>query len=75
MFHQKQIEGQLFVIQALKQGEHVSALIGGSEVVGVFNAAFNALQFGQLTQIEFIQEGSRKLLGNGRKNSHGLEGD
>jgi len=74
MFHQKQIEGQLFVIEALKQSEHVSTLVGGGEVVGVFNAAFNALQFGQLTQIEFGQEGGCKLLRNGRKNSHGLEG-
>ena len=59
--------------ESLKQGEHIGALIGCGEIVGVFNAAFDALQFGQLTQIEFGQEGCCKLLGYGRKNSHGLK--
>jgi hypothetical protein len=42
MLHEEQIEGQLFVVEAFKQGEHIFAEVGGGEIVGVFYAAFNA---------------------------------
>ena len=43
MLHEEQVEGQLFVVEAFKQGEHIFAEVGGGEIVGVFNATFDAL--------------------------------
>jgi hypothetical protein len=44
------------VRQALKQGEDVLALIGCSEIVGVFNPALNAAQSGELAQIQGLHQ-------------------
>ncbi len=55
-FHQEQVKGQLFVGEALKQGEHILSMGGGGEVVGVFNATFDAAQGGELAQVEGLHQ-------------------
>ena len=44
MLHQVQIKRQLFVAQSLEHSQDIFALIGGEEVVGVFDAAADALK-------------------------------
>jgi hypothetical protein len=47
VLHEAQVEGQLRVRQALEQGEHPGAAIGGDEVVGVLDAGTDRRQLGQ----------------------------
>ena len=56
VFHQQQIKRQLRMCQALEQGEHILALIGGGEVIGVFDTAFDAAQGSELAQIQGLQQ-------------------
>jgi len=56
VLHQKQVKRQLLVCQALEQGEHIFALVCRGEVVGVFNAAFDAAQGGELTQVQGLHQ-------------------
>ena len=56
VLHQVQVKRQLRVRQALEQRQHPFALAGGGEVVGVLDAAFDAVQLGQLAQVERAQQ-------------------
>ena len=70
MLHQIQVKGQLLGAQALEQGQHPFALVGGQKVVGVFNTTLNATQFGQLTQGNTTQQLARVFVGDFGKNGH-----
>ena len=58
VFHQLQIKRQLRTCQPLEQGYHKGALVGGGEVVGVFDAASAAFQILQLAQPKLAQKGA-----------------
>ena len=56
MLHQVKIKRQLFLGQALEQGEYVLAFGRGGEVVGVLNPAFDAAQLGQSPQVQGLDQ-------------------
>ena len=56
VLHEEQVKRQLLVRQAFEQGEHILTLIGGGEVVGVFNPALNAAQSGELAQVQGLHQ-------------------
>ena len=61
MRHQLEIERQLHRPQLLEQREHVAALRGGDEVVGVLDAGEDAAQVGEMTHRIALEPG-RQLL-------------
>ncbi len=71
VLHQEQIKRQLFLGQALEQGEHVIALGRGGEVIGVFDAALNAAQFCQFAQVQGLHQLGRLGLGDFGEYRHG----
>ena len=75
VLHQVQVERQLLGGEALEQGQHIvgwlPVLVGGDEVVGVFDAAFDAAQGAQLTQAQALCECACVGFGHFRKNCHG----
>ncbi len=62
MFHEVQIKRQLFTGQPLKQGQHILALCGGEEIIGVFNAAADARQRDKFTHRQLAQQFAGLLL-------------
>jgi hypothetical protein len=56
VMHQAQIKRQLLGAQALEQREHEAPMRGADEVVGVFDAAGDALQLGERAEVEPVQE-------------------
>ncbi len=44
VLHQRQVEGQLALVEALEEREHIAATLGVDEVVGVLDAALAGLQ-------------------------------
>ena len=71
--HQVQIKRQLLGAQALKQRQHKLARLGGEEVVGVFNTAFDATQLAQLAQLQTLQQRARFFGRDFGKYGHGSE--
>ena len=55
MLHQVQIKWELLAGESLKQGQNVLALVGGQKIIGVFNAAADAFQRGQLAKRKICQ--------------------
>ncbi len=64
VLHQAQVEGKLLERQALEQREHIGALIGGDEVIGVLDAAAAPLHFGQGAQVQRLQESAGLVEGD-----------
>ena len=56
VLHQVQVIRQLLVREALEQGQHPFAALGAQEVIGVFNAALDALQLLDLAQTQVVGE-------------------
>ena len=57
--------------EPLEQGQNILALVGGQKIVGVFNAAADALQLHQLANGQLAQQRSGLLLGDFGENGHG----
>ena len=72
VLHQPQIKRQLLKIQALKHRQHIFALVGAGEVVGVFDAAGAAFECGEAAQLERGQEFGCLRKRNFCVNRHGM---
>jgi len=61
VLHEVQIERQLLETQPLEHGEHMlqrgAIALAGHEIVGVFNAALDASEFGEVPQVQGVQQG------------------
>lgn len=57
VLHQPQVKRELLRCEPLEQGQHIGRLVGGDEVIGVFNAPGAALQVLECAQIERLQKG------------------
>ena len=57
--------------EPFEQRQNILALVGGQKIVGVFNAAADALQLHQLANGQLAQQRSGLLLGDFGENGHG----
>ena len=70
VFHQIQIKRQLRMAESLEHREDILALIGGQKIVGVFNAAADALEGHQVADRELGQQVAGLLFRDFGENGH-----